>query len=106
METVSSIFHLIGSACFAVCGLLCLLWLRRVLLRYEKSRYDRSLWMWCEECNVKWRPTAYGPPAPDDRYCPLCEETTNVRTLIDLCNKVPRFENGVRKQPPTERSSH
>ena len=35
---------------------------------------DKSLWLACHKCKVKWRPTAYGRPAPDDMFCPVCKK--------------------------------
>ena len=75
------------------------LWLK-VERRFWKKP-DRSFWMYCSKCIVKWRPTPYGPPAPDDYYCPVCKERENVKWLAGFTlTEVTRFEDGVRKQPP------
>lgn len=38
----------------------------------KRGRSTGGLWLYCEMCLVKWRPTAYGPPWPDDKFCPKC----------------------------------
>lgn len=54
---------------------------------------DRSYWMYCSNCIVKWRPTAYGTPAPDDYYCPACKTTEGVKWHVGfVITEVPEFK--------------
>lgn len=69
----------------------------------DEAKLDRSAWLFCSECFVKWRPTAYGPPTPDDCICPVCEVSTNVQQVMDRYSKITRFEDGVQKRPWKER---
>jgi len=55
------------------------------------KQLDRSAWMFCGECNIKWRPTGYGPPAPDDRICPQCASAINVQQITDNYDRIPKY---------------
>jgi len=71
---------------------LCLYLIR---LKCAKEKLDRSAWMFCKRCNVKWRPTAYGPATPDDYFCPECGRDGEVRVIQDIRQVIRRKE-----QPP------
>ena len=45
----------------------------------SELKRDTSLWMACHKCKVKWRPTAYGWPTPDDASCPVCKKWNEAR---------------------------
>ena len=68
------------------------------IIHRRSKKVDRSFWMYCSNCIVKWRPTAYGPPAPDDYYCPRCTSNTYVKWYVGFTvAEVPEFK---------ERSNH
>lgn len=103
MQTILTIIGVVNAT---VCFLVVMYCLYLAVLCRPRKKLDRSAWMYCSKCIVKWRPTAYGPPAPEDYYCPVCEERSNVKLLFGfLIKEVTRFEDGVRKQPPPERSN-
>ena len=70
----------------------CMCWYLH-LAKLKRKKPDYSFWMYCKKCNVKWRPTAYGPPAPDDYYCPKCASNTHVKWYVGFTlTKVPVYK--------------
>jgi len=87
MQTVLTIISVVST----VACICCLLWLMRLIR--SRKKLDRSFWMYCRKCDLKWRPTAYGPPAPDDYYCPRCTSSTHVRWHPNFTlTEVPEYE--------------
>ena len=86
MQTVLTIISIIST----VACICCLLWLVRLIR--SRKKLDRSFWMYCSRCVVKWRPTAYGPPAPDDYFCPECGKDGGVRPIQDIRQVIRRKE--------------
>lgn len=89
MRTVLNIALALSFIFCAACA--CSYWW---LFLIRKRKPDRSFWMICSKCIVKWRPGAYGPPAPDDFYCPVCNETGDVHPGMDPHRKIARFTEG------------
>ena len=90
MQTVINIVLCFGLAFCTVSA--CMYWyLYLVRLRHGRKGLDHSFWMFCGECNIKWRPTGYGPPAPDDRICPQCNSVINVQQITDNYDRIPKY---------------
>lgn len=79
---------IVSACCFTISILSFGYWL---LLRRQRKKVDRSFWVICDNCEAKWRPTAYGPITPDDRYCPICHLATG-RGGFDPCNKILEYK--------------
>ncbi len=79
---------IISIGCIIV-WLACCLYL--VLLRRTEKKLDRSIWIFCGECNVKWRPTVCESPTPSDYCCPKCGNTINTFQSTDEYNRMPIF---------------
>lgn len=63
------------------------------LHKQNRGRGDISFWMYCYRCGVKWRPTPYGPPAPDDYYCVVCNKTDCVQWIRDRYGRIKEFQS-------------
>lgn len=75
---------------------LCVVCCFYLVILKRKRRLDYSAWMVCDKCVTKWRPTAYGPPTPDDYYCPVCKETTYAHFAMDPHRKIAQFTEGLK----------
>lgn len=63
------------------------------LHKRNKGGGDVSFWMYCYRCGVKWRPTPYGPPAPDDFYCVVCNENDCTQWIRDRYSQIKEFQS-------------